>query len=86
MRGAFNGGNAPAASALVKEYGYRGGQLLMVFDSTQTGDDQLTKLVPDHSLFADSRRGRQCGRGQVSTTACLSGSETAWHLSERAVA
>ncbi|HWQ34496.1 MAG TPA: RHS repeat-associated core domain-containing protein [Blastocatellia bacterium] len=37
-----------AAGAPTKEYGYRGGQLLVVFDSTETGDKQLQWLVTDH--------------------------------------
>ena len=41
---AYNG----AVSSPVKEYGYRGGQMLVVFDSTETGDNQLKWLVTDH--------------------------------------
>ncbi|HWQ31397.1 MAG TPA: RHS repeat-associated core domain-containing protein, partial [Blastocatellia bacterium] len=37
-----------AAGAPTKEYGYRGGKLLVVFDSTETGDNQLQWLVQDH--------------------------------------
>ncbi|MEP7337220.1 MAG: RHS repeat-associated core domain-containing protein, partial [Acidobacteriota bacterium] len=31
-----------------KEYGYRGGQLLVVWDVDKTGDERLKWLVPDH--------------------------------------
>jgi YD repeat-containing protein len=31
-----------------KEYGYRGGQMLVVYDSTETGDKQMQWLVQDH--------------------------------------
>ena len=48
VSGVFNGSNAPAAGTPTKEYGYRSGQMLVVFDSTQTGDDQLKWLVTDH--------------------------------------
>jgi RHS repeat-associated protein len=37
-----------ATNAPVKEYGYRGGKLLVIFDSTETGDRQLQWLAPDH--------------------------------------
>jgi RHS repeat-associated protein len=37
-----------AATVPTKEYGYRGGQMLVVFDSTLTGDDQLKWMVTDH--------------------------------------
>jgi RHS repeat-associated protein len=37
-----------APSAAQKEYGYRGGQLLMVWDGSETGDRQLQWLVQDH--------------------------------------
>jgi RHS repeat-associated protein len=38
-----------AATVPTKEYGYRGGQLLVVFDSTETAaDDKLKWLVTDH--------------------------------------
>ncbi|HWQ31399.1 MAG TPA: RHS repeat-associated core domain-containing protein [Blastocatellia bacterium] len=37
-----------AATVPTKEYGYRGGQLLVVFDSTETGDNQLRWLITDH--------------------------------------
>ncbi|NOT63483.1 MAG: RHS repeat-associated core domain-containing protein [Acidobacteria bacterium] len=33
---------------LRKEYGYRSGQMLVVYDGTLTGDDQLKWLVTDH--------------------------------------
>ncbi|MBK7597845.1 MAG: hypothetical protein IPJ07_04700 [Acidobacteria bacterium] len=36
------------ASAPQKEYGYRGGILLVVWDGTQAGNDQLKWLVTDH--------------------------------------
>ncbi|MGE0105091.1 MAG: RHS repeat domain-containing protein [Blastocatellales bacterium] len=39
---------APLAMAPQKEYGYRGGKLLIVWDGTQAGDDQLKWLVTDH--------------------------------------
>ena len=45
---AYNQVTAPLASAPQKEYGYRGGKLLIVWDGTQTGDDQLKWLVTDH--------------------------------------
>jgi RHS repeat-associated protein len=35
-------------SAAQKEYGYRGGQLLVVWDGSETGDRQLQWLVQDH--------------------------------------
>jgi RHS repeat-associated protein len=35
-------------SAPQKEYGYRGGQLLVVWDGSETGDRQLQWLVQDH--------------------------------------
>ena len=31
-----------------KEYGYRGGQMLMVYDSTETGNKQFQWLIQDH--------------------------------------
>ena len=37
-----------ASSAPQKEYGYRGGQLLLVWDGSKTGDRQLQWLVQDH--------------------------------------
>jgi RHS repeat-associated protein len=37
-----------ASSAPQKEYGYRGGQLLVVWDGSETGDRQLQWLVQDH--------------------------------------
>ena len=33
---------------LKKEYGYRGGQMLVVYDSTLSGNDQLKWMVTDH--------------------------------------
>jgi RHS repeat-associated protein len=33
---------------LKKEYGYRGGQMLVVYDATLTGNDQLKWVVTDH--------------------------------------
>ena len=36
------------APTLRKEYGYRNGQLLVVWDGSETGDRQLQWLVPDH--------------------------------------
>jgi RHS repeat-associated protein len=39
-------GAAPTAAQ--KEYGYRNGQLLMVWDGSETGDRQLQWLVQDH--------------------------------------
>lgn len=33
---------------LKKEYGYRGGQMLIVYDSTLVGDEQLKWMVTDH--------------------------------------
>ena len=39
-------GNAPSVPQ--KEYGYRGGQLLVVWDASETGDRQLQWLVQDH--------------------------------------
>ncbi len=33
---------------LKKEYGYRGGQMLIVYDSTLAGDEQLKWMVTDH--------------------------------------
>jgi RHS repeat-associated protein len=35
-------------SAVRKEYGYRGGQLLVLWDGSETGDRQLQWLVQDH--------------------------------------
>ncbi|MBK9709283.1 MAG: RHS repeat-associated core domain-containing protein, partial [Acidobacteria bacterium] len=45
---AYNQVTAPLATAPQKEYGYRGGKLLVVWDGTQAGDDQLKWLVTDH--------------------------------------
>ena len=45
---AYNQVTAPLAMAPQKEYGYRGGKLLVVWDGTQAGDDQLKWLVTDH--------------------------------------
>ena len=45
---AYNQVTAPLATAPQKEYGYRGGKLLIVWDGTQAGDDQLKWLVTDH--------------------------------------
>ncbi|MBK9709286.1 MAG: RHS repeat-associated core domain-containing protein [Acidobacteria bacterium] len=45
---AYNQVTAPLATAPQKEYGYRGGKLLVVWDGTQAGDDQLKWLVADH--------------------------------------
>ena len=39
--------NSATSISLEKEYGYRSGKLLVVFDSTETGDDQLKWLVQD---------------------------------------
>ena len=48
VSGTFTGSNAPSAATPVKEYGYRSGQMLVVFDSTETGDNQLRWMVTDH--------------------------------------
>ena len=48
VSGAFNGANAPAATAPVKEYGYRSGKLLVVWDSGQSGNAAFRWLVQDH--------------------------------------
>ncbi len=45
---AYNQVTAPLVTAPQKEYGYRGGKLLVVWDGTQAGDDQLKWLVTDH--------------------------------------
>jgi RHS repeat-associated protein len=37
-----------APSTPQKEYGYRGGQMLLVYDSTETGNKQFQWLVQDH--------------------------------------
>jgi RHS repeat-associated protein len=37
-----------AVGAPQKEYGYRGGQMLVVYDSTETGNKQFQWLVQDH--------------------------------------
>jgi RHS repeat-associated protein len=42
----YAAGTAPSAAQ--KEYGYRGGQLLVVWDGSETGDRQLQWLVQDH--------------------------------------
>ncbi|MBK7598263.1 MAG: RHS repeat-associated core domain-containing protein [Acidobacteria bacterium] len=44
---AYNQVTAPLATAPQKEYGYRGGKLLVFWDGTQAGDDQLKWLVTD---------------------------------------
>src|SRR5262249_27342976 len=36
------------AGELKKEYGYRGGQMLVVYDATLAGNDQLKWMVTDH--------------------------------------
>jgi RHS repeat-associated protein len=41
-------GVGASPSAAQKEYGYRGGQLLVVWDGSETGDRQLQWLVQDH--------------------------------------
>ncbi len=46
-RSCLNQVTAPLATAPQKEYGYRGGKLLIVWDGTQAGDDQLKWLVTD---------------------------------------
>ncbi len=45
---AYNQVTAPLATAPQKEYGYRGGNLLIVWDGTQAGDEQLKWMVTDH--------------------------------------
>ncbi|MGE0104579.1 MAG: hypothetical protein AB7H86_13015 [Blastocatellales bacterium] len=55
---------APLATAPQKEYGYRGGKLLIVWDGTQAGDDQLKWLVTDHlgsTRMLVNRSGGLCG-------------------------
>ena len=48
VSGTFNGANAPVATAPTKEYGYRSGKLLVVWDSGQTGNAAFRWLVTDH--------------------------------------
>ncbi|MFN7946361.1 MAG: hypothetical protein U0Z53_13500 [Blastocatellia bacterium] len=48
VSGTFNGSNAPAAASPAKEYGYRNGKLLVVFDSAQSGNAAFRWLVTDH--------------------------------------
>jgi RHS repeat-associated protein len=45
---AYNQVSAPLPSSPQKEYGYRGGKMLVVWDGTQTGDEALKWLVQDH--------------------------------------
>ncbi|MGE0104217.1 MAG: RHS repeat-associated core domain-containing protein [Blastocatellales bacterium] len=61
---AYNQVTAPLATAPQKEYGYRGGKLLIVWDGTQAGDDQLKWLVTDHlssTRMLVNRSGGLCG-------------------------
>ncbi len=44
----YNQVSAPLPSAPQKEYGYRGGKMLVVWDGSQAGDDTLKWLVQDH--------------------------------------
>src|SRR5262245_12925882 len=44
----YNQVTAPLPGAPQKEYGYRGGKMLMVWDGSQAGDDALKWLVSDH--------------------------------------
>ncbi|NOT60998.1 MAG: RHS repeat-associated core domain-containing protein [Acidobacteria bacterium] len=49
LAGQFDGVTCPAPASPTKEYGYRGGQLLVVSDSTETDPNQKFKwLVTDH--------------------------------------
>ena len=44
----YNQVSAPLPGAPQKEYGYRGGKMLVVWDGSQAGDDALKWLVSDH--------------------------------------
>ncbi|MGE0127317.1 MAG: RHS repeat domain-containing protein [Blastocatellales bacterium] len=44
----YNQVTAPTPSAPQKEYGYRGGKMLIVWDGSQSGDDALKWMVNDH--------------------------------------
>jgi RHS repeat-associated protein len=44
----YNQASPPSNTAAVKEYGYRNGKLLVVWDGTQSGDKRLKWLVTDH--------------------------------------
>ena len=48
VSGVFNGSNAPAAVSPAKEYGYRSGKLLVVWDGSQSGNAAFRWLVTDH--------------------------------------
>jgi YD repeat-containing protein len=45
---AYNQVSAPLPGSPQKEYGYRGGKMLVVWDGTQAGDEALKWLVADH--------------------------------------
>jgi len=44
----YNQVSAPLPGSPQKEYGYRGGKMLVVWDGSQAGDDTLKWLVTDH--------------------------------------
>jgi RHS repeat-associated protein len=44
----YNQVSPPSNTAAIKEYGYRNGKLLVVWDGTQSGDKRLKWLVADH--------------------------------------
>ena len=49
LSGTFTGSNVPVATSPTKEYGYRNGQMLVVYDNTETDVNQKFKwLVQDH--------------------------------------
>ena len=49
LGGLFQGSNNPAAGSPTKEYGYRSGQMLVIFDNTEPAtDDKLKWVVTDH--------------------------------------
>jgi RHS repeat-associated protein len=45
---AYNQVSAPLPSSPQKEYGYRGGKMLVVWDGDKSGDERLKWLVADH--------------------------------------
>ncbi|MCI0558557.1 MAG: hypothetical protein MN733_08685, partial [Nitrososphaera sp.] len=55
------------AGALKKEYGYRGGEMLIYYDSTLAGNDQLKWMVSDHlgsTRMLVNKSGGLCGAVQ----------------------